>query len=208
MSLRSIFVAEPGARATAGVPRPVPPGRTAILLASPADAGPLGALLALAMARSVRSGAAVLLAWRAPVRAPSGPAAPGAARLSRSFTTHELAAAASGRLVRVVLPDDEDDAVRAVTRAVAASPVAVPVTIALGGPRGPVLDELLAAADVVAVAGGDDADPRAEMALAGAAGVARRVVLWPCAPGPARRRLALAGISIGGRGGPPHEALA
>jgi hypothetical protein len=208
MSVRSLFVADarPAARPS---PHPTSPavGRTAVLLAPSGEAGALGALLALALARRARAATAVLLAWRAPIRSASAPAGLSAGRAARSFATHELAASATGRLVRVVLADAEEAAIRDATRAVAAAPATAPVVIALGGPRSDAFDELLAGADVVVVWGAGEEDPRSEIALAGAARVARRAVLWPGRAGVARRRLAAAGLPAPGGSPVPAEVL-
>ena len=209
MNVRELFVAEP---ATAAVRRPAEPrpapatGRTAVLLAASADAGPLGALLALSLARRPRSAVALLLGWHAPTRLAGPPGTPAAARTVRTLTAHGAAASASGRLVRVVLPDDEAQAVATTTRTVSAAPVAAPVVIALGGPRGDGFEDVVAGADLVVVAGPAD-DARTTMALAGVAPIARRTVHWSAPPTPARRRLAAAGIAVAPGASVPPEAL-
>ena len=97
----------------------------------------------------------VFLAPGPPSRAASagkpGGQAPGAAADARG-----LAAQASGRLVRVRLPDDPASASAAAERAAATG--SVPVVVGLAGPRQPTLDRLLRVQDVIVVVHGADAD--------------------------------------------------
>lgn len=139
-------------------------------LSAPGDAHALGAALGLALARlrgapvvtvcvwSPGSGGAAL--WRAP-------ALPAARRLAASLGTRGHDARPAGRLVVVRLPAaPADAALRA--RRVAAAAGAAPTVLALGGPRMPEFDALLAEQDLVVVAPPSGTAPvLARLALAG-----------------------------------------
>jgi hypothetical protein len=106
-----------------------------------------------------------------------------------------LAARATGRLVRVRLPDEPVAAAAAAERTMAAA--SCPVAIGLAGPRDPALDELLANADLVVVVQRPGAD--AALARAVEAGLAHLSVQVTTCQTPIAgplRALATAGIAI------------
>lgn len=205
MTVRSWFIVDDAHRAPPAGEVTIP-GRVAVLLDVRGREPGLGAVLGLALAREAHAAAVLVLGWRtwAPARS-TMPAAPCARRLARALRLRELDARASGRLVWVDLPQDDDAAATAVARAVAAAPAEMPVVVALGGPRGAALDALLAEADLVVVPGPQD-DPRRRAALAGASTAAGRTVSWPRTPGAPWRRLAHAGVWGGPGAGLPDGA--
>ena len=118
-----------------GTGRAVETSACRALLALPADAG-----------------APLLLVWRGSGSpgVPRVPATPAARALAAALTGRDLAAVASGRLVRCTLPDDAAAACVAAQRALAAA--RGPVAAAICGPRTPELEPLVAGADRVLVA--------------------------------------------------------
>jgi hypothetical protein len=85
-----------------------------------------------------------------------------ARQLALRLDARGIAADATGRLVRVRLPEEPAAAAAAAERALGAA--TCPVVVALAGPRDPALDRLLATTDAVVVVHSAGADP----ALAGA----------------------------------------
>lgn len=150
--LRDFFVA-PAPRARAAPP----PAPSAAVLGRPGEVSAAGSALALALARRRREGCAVVCGWRVGGGdAPRLPATGAARHLALRLDARGLAAEASGRLVRVRLPDDPGAAAAAAERAAGAS---CPVVLALAGPRDETLDRVLAAQDVVVLAHAAGTDP-------------------------------------------------
>ena len=168
----------PGPGDAAGLDRPV-------VLCAARDCRVAGGAAALALAHVTGAPAVLVLEWTGDER-PAGPGrAPSRAARRLCETVGEEEAAASGRLVRVVLPADEEEAATAAKRLLARP---VPAVLVVAGARGPAMDALLAEASIALVAarpGADDAV--AELALAqacGASGRAMRVTV-PASPGAA-----------------------
>ena len=192
--VRDLFVAPASTAATVrSAPPPVP---SVALLCRPADALATGAALALALARDARARRALVATWRAGPEAANAvraPAVPEARRLAHALAAHGLEAEASGRLARTVLPEEPGAALAAGARAAAVA--AAPTVLALAGPRGEVLDRLIAAQDLVVVAQAPGADGHLA-ALAIESVAALGVPAVACAPiGHGRgRMLAAAGL--------------
>jgi hypothetical protein len=125
--------------------------------------------------------------WRAP--------ATGAARrAARRLAARGCDTAASGRLVRVALPEPSAHAAASAQRAVAATDGAV--AICLAGPRTPELDVLFTLADAVLLAH-RPGEPRAltRLAEAGLERLGVPVTTCEAALGPSARLLATAGLT-------------
>lgn len=191
--------------------RPTPPGERPAGTDRPASASrhPLAivttgrsALAVAASAALAHGGAQVsaLACWHVAgaERARAVAALPAARRLAASLVARDLAAVASGRLVRIQLPDAERDALGALGRAEAACG-SIPCVLALGGARGAGWDPVLAACDLVLVHG-DDPELTA-LAVARLADAGVRAVAAPAAPSPPVRALAAAGLSLRGAAG-------
>jgi hypothetical protein len=167
---------------------PPRPASTAAVLAATSDL----AAAAGGVAARLRAGAKARTAVVCRPGAPSipRPATPSATRLARRLAARDLEAVAAGTLVRVALPPDPADAVRAAWRLIAA--VEVPVVLALPG-RLDGFDVLLAQLDelhLAAPAAADDA--LAELALASLAALGPPVHrLHPPATALARHRASL-----------------
>jgi hypothetical protein len=194
--LSALFVA-PAPVSTGRAAARFAPAPSVVLLCAAADALANGAALALSLARAGRASAGLLCVWRAagqdtpPWRAPALPAA---RRLTSALAAHGLEAEAGGRLVRVDLPDDPEAACAAAARATAVA--LAPAVIAIAGPRSSALDRLLAAQDLIVIAGQPDAGPAlGRLACAGVASLPVPVVSCSAAPGPHARVLATAGIA-------------
>jgi hypothetical protein len=128
----------------------------------------------------------------APVRAPARVAA---SRLAASLAARGLSAEARGRLVIVPagLHDGGEEPTPIAARALAAAG-ALPTILAVGV-RDPDIDLLLAAQDAILVALAPSAEPAlAELALAGASELSRRVAGVAVAFDPVSRALALGGL--------------
>ena len=208
MSVASWFLTAPVTERAAvrDHPATLTAGRIAVLLPCGAGEHGLGAVLALALAREGRSSAGLHLGWQVPGPARcAAPALPAGRRLARTLRARDLPARAVGRLVHVELPEVDGEAAAAAARAVAASPAQTPVTIVLGGARGPALDALLADADLVLVAGPPD-DPRGRAATEGLVSRGVDAALWDDPPGPPWRRLARGGVAAGPAGRLPERA--
>jgi hypothetical protein len=173
------------------------PAPSVALLCAPRDALPAGAALALALARASGSSRALVCLWRA--RPPEAVAwrapAPRASRqLVASLAAHGFDAQASGRLVRVTLPEDAAPAAAAAARAGAVA--AAPVVVALAGPRTAALDRMLAAQDLVVVVRSPRGDAvLAELACESVAELGVRTVACKLSIGTRARVLAAAGIA-------------
>ncbi|MEA2149129.1 MAG: hypothetical protein QOD69_959 [Solirubrobacteraceae bacterium] len=180
--------ASPAARTPTGV---------AVLTAAP-DAPALGAALGLALARLQRAPAAVVCVWSsAPVAwsAWRAPALPAARRLSAGLAARGHDARPAGRLVVVRLAGAGDEAATQARRAIVAAGAA-PAVLALGGPRSPAFDALLADQDLVVVATRSGTDPvLTQLAVAGLAG-ARRACACEVPAAPPARSLAAAGVVL------------
>jgi hypothetical protein len=201
------FVSPADGRATRADARPVgvpptracavPPPRTpsvVAVLAPPADAPALGAVLGLALARRERAPVAVVCIWSpAPTRALwRAPALPAAVRLAAALTARGHDARGSGRLVVVRLAAPCEEAAAEVLRASAAAGSA-PVVLALAGPRAAAFDAVLAAQDLVVVALPPESDPA--LARLAVAGLERGLTCEIPAGHPARS-LAAAGLAL------------
>ena len=152
--VRDVFLAPPSRAETRVAPPPAP---CAAVLGRPREAAAAVPALALALARRHRAACAVACGWRLDRRpALRLPASGAARRLALRLDARGLAAEASGRLVRVRLPDDPASASAAAERAAATG--SVPVVVGLAGPRQPTLDRLLRVQDVIVVVHGADAD--------------------------------------------------
>ncbi|HUR86285.1 MAG TPA: hypothetical protein VMY78_13160 [Solirubrobacteraceae bacterium] len=165
------------------------------VLTTPHDALALGGALGLAVARRRRAPVVVLCVWSA---TPGGwpawraPAFPAASRLAARLAARGHDARAAGRLaiVRVATHDD------AHARQVLAAGGSAPTVLALGGPRTPVLDELLAEQDLVVI--GTRGGPGAaltSLALAGLSDPARACACEIPGAHPGRT-LAAAGMAL------------
>jgi len=174
-----------------------PPAPCVGVIASPRHALPVGAAVALVVARSVRARRALLCTWppgdwAAP--ALQAPAGAGARRLRRSLAARGIDTTATGSLVRTLLPDAPEDAVATAERALAAA--AAPAVLVLAGARPEILDELLLTQDAIVVAADPEAD-RCVVDLAVATLNARHPVVSACSLplGPLGRALAAAGVT-------------
>ena len=206
----ALFVS-PAPRGAARPARAAPVPSVA-LLCRPEDALPTGGALALALAREARTRRALVGVWRAgpraaePVRAP---ALAEARRLVHALAAHSLEAEASGRLARLLLPDEPEPALAAGARAAAVA--AAPTVLALAGPRDPVLDRLIAAQDLAVVAQRSDGNAdMVRLALESLADLGVPVVACEPPAGACARTLAAAGVcasrAIAGRLAPAVEA--
>lgn len=175
------------------VPVAAAPGCVAVV-SRPSDALPVGAAVALALAAERRCAAALVCVWSPGVAAPVGVGAPphrAAARLARQLAGDGAAVRATGRLVVARLPADDGEA-EAASRELLAQAAPVPVVLALGGPRGPGLQSLLAEQRSVLVAARTDGEPAlGRLALSEHGDAA----LCPVPAGPGRT-LAAAGLAL------------
>jgi hypothetical protein len=201
--LRDVFLA-PGAEAPARqVAERAVPATLGVLASAPRDGAVAGAALALAAARAHRSRSAVVCRWDgATATTPRpGTAVISARRLAERLAGRGLAAAASGRLVTVVLPAAGGEARAATERTLAASGDA-PVVLVVAGARPPALDPLLATLDRLVVVPAADAPPGLEdLALDAAARLGRGVSLLrvPGAATTTGRLLAATGLPLSPR---------
>jgi hypothetical protein len=185
-------------RSAASAPRPAP--RIALVCAAE-DAAALAVAAASTLARRHRPDCALVCVW-APegVSRAVGEGGPLAGRAARRMATalaaRDVPSAARGRLAIALPAGDAPTAAPAAGRALAAAGAA-PTVLALGGPREPAFDALLADQDLVVVATRPSASgPLAELALAAVADVATRAVACEVGPTPAGRLLATAGLRI------------
>ena len=185
-------------KSAASAPRPAP--RIALVCASE-DAAALGVAAAAILARRHRADCALACVW-APegVSRGAGEGRPLAGRAARRLATalvaRDVPGTARGRLVIALPAGEPATAAPAAARALAAAGAA-PTVLALGGPREPAFDALLADQDLVVVATRPSASgPLAELALAAVADVATRAVACEVGPTPAGRLLATAGLRI------------
>ena len=192
--VRDFFIAPAGPASHARVAPP--PAPCAALLGRPREVIAAAPALALALARGHRAPCAVACGWR--VGWSSGarlPAVGAARRLALRLDARGLPAEATGRLVRVRLPDEPAAAAAAAERTAAAA--ACPVVVGLAGPRETALDHLLAAQDLVALVHRPGTD--AALARAAEASLAELpVAVVACqlsAAGPLRA-LAAAGVMV------------
>ena len=197
--LASVFV-EPAPEA-ARQPRHrvavAPPAPCVGVIATPRHALAVGSAVALVVARGVRARRALVGAWppgdwvTSALKAPAGA---GARRLRRSLAARGIDAAATGSLVRAVLPENPEEALATAERALVAA--AAPAVLVLAGPRPEILDELLLAQDAIVVAADPDAD-RCVVDLAVATLNARHPAVSACSLplGPVGRALAAAGAT-------------
>jgi hypothetical protein len=202
-ALRDFFVEppeavpQPSASVTPLNPEPLAPlpAPCVAVLARASECGAATAVVALALARAQGARCAVAAGWHVDWRSsPRVGAVSAARRVGLRLEAVGLAARATGRLVRVRLPDEPAAAAAAAERTMAGA--SCPVAIGLAGPRDPALDDLLATADLIVVV----QRPGADTALARAveAGLAHLTVpVTTCqirVAGPLRA-LATAGIA-------------
>ena len=164
------------------------------LVAPPAQTRGVAAALALGAAGR-RVG--VVAAWRCP--RPSGaPACSAARRLVASLEARGLRATASGRLVWIALEADERAAVASLGP-IEAAIGAVPLVLAVGGPRGRWIDEALGRCGTVHV--GADTPELLDLTMARMVeqGMAARALGAPASA--LTRRLASSGIVLPGTAG-------
>jgi hypothetical protein len=176
---------------------PAAPDAVAVLTAAP-DASALGAALGLALARRRRA-PVVAVCVRSPGQSPwaawRAPALPAARRLAAGLAARGHDARPAGRLAIVGLGGTDDDAALTARRALAATGAA-PTVLALGGPRAPAFDALLAEQDLVVVGIREDADPiLTRLAIAGLDGAVRACACEVPAAHPARS-FAAAGVAL------------
>ena len=192
--VRSVFIVPAPAAAPAAAR--LAPAPSVGLLCPAADALADGSALVLALAREAGARRGLLSLWRADVDAIAAWRAPGFAhsrRLVAALAAHGLPGEASGRLVRLTLPDDPGLATADASRAAALA--AAPSVGALAGPRSRDLDRLLSAQDLVVVATRPDAD--AGLALLAAQSVAELgVATIACELAPRRRARMLAAAGL------------
>ncbi len=172
------------------------PGATSVaVLTTPHDALALGGALGLAVARSRRASVVVLCVWSARPAAWAGwraPAFPAASRLAARLAARGHDARATGRLAIVRLAAQDD----AQARQVLAAAGPAPTVLALGGPRTPVLDELLGEQDLVVIGTRSGSGAAlAALALAGLSDPARACACEVPGAHPGRT-LAAAGIAL------------
>lgn len=137
------------------------------IVCSGRDARVCGGALALAILYAGAGRAAAVLEWDGASHAPGHdrPAAPAARRLAAAWRDGDHAARAAGRLVRVTLPAAEDAAAGEARALIGRSPV--PTALVVAGPRGAMLEEVLAEQDRIVLAHRRGADAGA-VALAAA----------------------------------------
>jgi hypothetical protein len=105
----------------------------------------------------------------------------------------ELSAQASGRLVRLALARESEEAAGQARRAAAATSGAI--VLALAAPRDPTLDELLTTFDLLVVAAtGDVNEPLVRTAVRSAQALGPPVVTCQASPGPLSRAVAVGGL--------------
>jgi hypothetical protein len=166
------------------------------VLAAPSHGPALGSALAFALARGRRAPAGLVSVWApgdAPLRGPwHGPGMPAATRLAAVLGSRGHEARASGRVVGVRLAQAADEAAAEAGR-VASAAGSAPAVLVLAGPRSAIIDDVLAAQDLVVVALAPDDDP--VLARLAAAGL-ERAVTCVAPPADLARALAAAGIAL------------
>jgi hypothetical protein len=200
--------AEAPARAPAP-PTPAPAALTvaAAVLGAPAAVVPVAAACAGELRARARAAAALICIWRpadAPppalepdpeepaARSPAGATTPGAKRLAARLASHGLNATACGRLAWLALDPDPAQAADQFRRC--RSIAAVPVVLAVAGPRPESLEPVLADLELCVAVLPADIDPALrELALARLPARAHALVP-PLPPGPPRWA-AMAGLA-------------
>ena len=187
---------EPDRACAEPAPR-TPPG---IAVLAPADdAHALGAALALALAGRRRARVVVVCGWSAGSATGQSwraPAMPAARRLATALGQRGHDARAGGRLALVRLAGVPLEASAEARRALAAAGAA-PTILALGGPRVPEFDALLAEQDLVVVGTPSGTDPvLGQLALAGLAAGCSRACVCEVPPAHPARALAAAGLAL------------
>jgi hypothetical protein len=194
--------ADPSAAPPSGPTPSSPPVRPlrAAVLGTAGHVPPVAAACAGELRARAGSGAALVCLWRPGGEAPrdeedpaspAGATTPAARRAAAALEAERLRATACGRLAWLALPDDPADAAPVLRRGLAVA--AVPVVIAIAGPRPAAFEPVLATADLaLAVLPADAAEPLRELALASLPGAGR--IVAPLTPGPPRWA-ALAGLT-------------
>jgi hypothetical protein len=199
--------AESDAPAPSSAPAPGAEPVDAAVLGGPAVVVPVAAACAGELRARGRAAAALLCIWRPagepppspepeagePVaRSPAGATTPGAKRLAGRLTAHDLPATACGRLAWLALDPDPARAAGQFRRARAMA--AVPVVLAVAGPRPEPLEPLLAELELcVAVLPADIDQALRELAIARLP-ARNHAVVAPLPPGPPRWA-AMAGLA-------------
>lgn len=198
--LRTLFVA-PGALAGAEpAARPVTRPASVAVLAPAVDAPWIGAAVGLALVRAGEAPFALVCTWcpETPASRPwAAPASRACRRTAAALAGRGHAAVAARRLVRLVLDGDEGLAAAEAARAWGVVPDA-PMVLAVGGPRGEALDDLVRRQDHVMICSPPGAPARlAEVARAGLRDLAPETVSeHVLAAAPGGRALALAGVGV------------
>lgn len=189
--VRDFFVA-PQRAVSREAAAPVAP--VVIVLGDPRVAGAVGCAVAVELARTARSSHAAVCLWPGDRRPAARLPAYGATRRAAArLAARGCETDASARLARAFLPEEPIAAAAAAQRVTAAADC--PVAIALGGPRTPHLDALLALADAVILARRPTDSPAlARLAEAGLAALRTPVFTCDAPFGAAGRLLATAGL--------------
>ena len=181
-------------------PAPVPPAAESVVavVCAARDTALAGAAVGLALAERLGARCAVVLEWSGAEEPAlvSRPAMRAARRAAARLVDAELEPGCCGRLVRVPLPRDEREAVRAAERAIAVTSDAAVVLVA-GGPRGEAMEALLAERTALVLAVRPDHDETLlELATAELEALARPVTTAALPPSPVAAGLARAGVAL------------
>lgn len=198
IGLRSWFLefpSDPGVGSPIASPAPAP---MIVVLCRARHGSALGSAAALALADAVGSQRALLCIWPPAAGGATRwrvPALPAARRLAVALAARGLEPEATGRLVRVRLPEGPLPAAAAAARANAAAHG--PMAIVLAGARPRAFDSLIEEGDAVIVA---EPSPTAVAELIVRALEASRPATLACAlsPGPLSGPLAAAGLLVTG----------
>ncbi|MDX6697041.1 MAG: hypothetical protein QOE65_438 [Solirubrobacteraceae bacterium] len=182
---------------------PVPP--VFVVLGDRTGAATVGCAAALALARHGDCSHAVAAVWpAAAAHSPQLPATRAARRAAGRLAERGCATDATGRLVRVRLPDGPVEAVAAAQRVVAVADA--PVAIALAGARTAELDALLTVGDAALLVRRAGAEPAlTRLAEAGLVRLGVPVFICEARPTGVGRLLAVTGIGVAS---PIRRALA
>ena len=199
--------AEPDAPAPSSAPAPGAAPVDAAVLGGPAVVVPVAAACAGELRARCRTAAALLCIWRpagAPApspepeagepaaRSPAGATTPGAKRLAGRLAAHDLPATACGRLAWLALDPDPARAAGQFRRARAIA--AVPVVLAVAGPRPEPLEPLLAELELCVAVLPADIDPALRELAIARLPARNHAVVAPLPPGPPRWA-AMAGLA-------------
>jgi hypothetical protein len=198
--VRDVFLEPAGVRAQGGKAAPADLPESVAVLGPPRAAAACAALFVLRTARSTAARCALVATWGGPAGADRHlPSLLAVSRVAAALRARALPATAAGRLVRMELAAEADEAADALRRAAAV--VRGPVGLAISRPRSAGVDQVLAEQQALVVVRPRGADPAiADLAAAGLALLGPPVSA--CLP-PARMvgALALAGLT------PPRAVL-